>query len=51
MSKVGARVVKVETPIVGLQTVAPSIPRDPVEKDQLKEDLQKMGCEGLMTQL
>ena len=50
MSKAGARAVKVEIPTVGLQTVAPSIPRDPVEKDQLKADLQKMGCEGLVTQ-
>ena len=30
--------------------MAPSIPRDPVEKDQLKKDLQRMGCEGLIAQ-
>ena len=41
MSKAGARAVEVETTTVGLQTVAPSIPRDPVEKDQLKADLQR----------
>ena len=33
MSKAGARAVKVETPTVGLQTIPPSIPRDPAEKD------------------
>ena len=48
MAKAGARAVKVEITIVGLQTVAPSIPRDPVEKDQLKEDLKRMGYEGLI---
>ena len=48
MSKAGARAVKVETPTVGLQTVVPSIPKDPVEKEQLKVDLLKMDCKGLM---
>ena len=51
MSKAGTRAVKVETPTVGLQTVAPSIPRDLVKKEQLKKDLQRMGCEGLIAQL
>ena len=50
MSKAGARAVKMEITTVGLQTVAPSIPRDPAEKDQLKEDLKRMGCEGLIVQ-
>ena len=50
MSKAGAYAIKLETPTVGLQTVASSIPRHQAEKDQLKADLQKMGCEGLMMQ-
>ena len=50
MAKAGSRVVKIETPTMGLQIVAPSIPRDPAEKDQLKADLMKMGCEGLIAQ-
>ena len=41
---------KVEVTIVGLQTVAPSIFRDKKEKDQLKEDLKRMGCEGLIAE-
>ena len=48
MSKAGTCAVKMEIPTVGLQTMAPSIPRDPAEKDQLKKDLQRMGCEGLI---
>ena len=48
MSKVGMRAVKMELPSVGLQMVAPSIPRDPAEKEQLKADLKKMGCEGFL---
>ena len=47
MSKAGMHAVKMEITTVGLQTVAPSIPRDPAEKDQLKEDLKCMGCEGM----
>ena len=50
MSKAGTRGVKMEIPAVGLQTMAPSIPRDLAEKDQLKKDLQCMGCEGLIAQ-
>ena len=50
MAKAGARAVKVEITTVGLQTVAPAIPRDPVEKDLLKEDLKHMGYEGLIAQ-
>ena len=50
MAKAGTRAVKVEITSVGLQTVAPAIPRDPVEKDQLREDLKRMGCEGLIAQ-
>ena len=50
MAKVGARAVKVEITTVCLQTMAPAIPRDPAEKDQLKEDLKCMGCEGLIAQ-
>ena len=50
MSKARARAVKVEITTVGLQTVVPSIPRDPMEKDQLKEDLKRMGCERLITE-
>ena len=50
MSKAGVCAVKVEITIVGLQTIAPSIPRDPVEKDQLKEDLKHMGCKRLITE-
>ena len=48
MSKVGARAMKVETPTVGLQTVSPLIPRNLVKLEQLKADLKKMGCEGLI---
>ena len=33
MAKARTRTVKVEITSVGLQTVAPAIPRDPVEKD------------------
>ena len=51
MAKARTRSVKMETTIVGLQTVAPAIPRDPTEKEQLKADLKKMGCEGLLVQL
>ena len=50
MAKARARIVKVEITTVGLQTVAPAIPRDLVEKDQLKKDLKRMGCEGLIAQ-
>ena len=50
MSKAGMCVVKMEITTVGLLMVVPSIPRDPVEKDQLKEDLKRMDCEGLIAQ-
>ena len=50
MSKAGTHAVKMEITTIGLQTVAPSIPRDLAEKDQLKEDLKRMGYEGLIVQ-
>ena len=50
MSKAAMCAVKTELPSVGLQTVTPSIPRDLAEKKQLKADLRKMGCEGLIAQ-
>ena len=48
MVKAGVRVVKLEVPYVSLHTVAPSIPQDKVEKEQLLQDLTRMGCEGLL---
>ena len=36
--------------MVGLQVVAPSIPRDKKEKDQLVEDFKRMGCKGLIAE-
>ena len=50
MAKAGTCTVKAEITSVGLQTIAPAIPKDPVEKDQLKEDLKRMECEGLIAQ-
>ena len=50
MAKTRSHAMKVEVTIVGLQTVAPSIPRDKKEKDQLKEDFKRMGCEGLIAE-
>ena len=50
MARARIRVVKAKITSVGLQTVAPTIPKDPVEKDQLKKDLKRMGCEGLIAQ-
>ena len=50
MSKARMHAVKMELPSVGLQTVVPSIPRDPAKKEQLKADLKKMGCKGFLLQ-
>src|SRR5579875_3729963 len=47
MSKGSGRVVKTEV-TVGLQSVCPRIPKNPEEKEQLREDLKTMGCEGLL---
>ena len=40
--------VKVELYLVSLKSVAPTIPKNDVEKDMLIEDLTTMGCEGLL---
>ena len=48
MAKVGVCAVKLEIPSVSLQTVAPSISQDKEEKEQLLQDLTRMGCEGLL---
>ena len=45
-----ARTVKLEVPSVSLKAVAPSVPRNKQEKEQLVEDLIRMGCEGLLVQ-
>ena len=50
MAKVGSRSIKAEITSVGLQAVAPFIPRNKKEKDQLVEDLKRMGCEGLIAE-
>ena len=50
MLKARTRAVKMDVTTIGLQMVAPCIPRDPAEKDQLKEDLKRMGCKGLLVQ-
>jgi hypothetical protein len=49
MSRAGTRAAKAEI-TVGLQSVVPIIPTDPTEKEQLKEDLARMGCEGLLNE-
>ena len=48
MAKVGACTVKLEGTSISLQTIAPSIPSDKKEKEQLVQDLTYMGCEGLL---
>ena len=46
----GARAVKVKYPSVSLKAIAPSIPRNKEEKDQLAKDLTRMGCKGLLVE-
>ena len=48
MAKAGVCTVKLKVPSVSLQTVAPSIPQDKKEKEQLLQDLTRMGYEGLL---
>ena len=48
MAKAGA--VKVELPSVSLKFVNLIVPRDAKEKEQLVEDLTRMGCKGLLTE-
>ena len=48
MAKAGIRTVKLEVTFVSFQTVAPSIPQDKEEKEQLLQDLTRMGYEGLL---
>ena len=43
-----ARTVMVEVPSVNLKSVVPIIPKNKKEKEQLVEDLTRMGCEGLL---
>ena len=40
--------VKVEVPLVSLKSVTPIVPKNEEEKQQLVEDLTRMGCEGLL---
>ena len=42
--------VKVELPLVSLKSIIPLVPRNKGEKEQLVEDLTKMGCEGLLAE-
>ena len=49
MAKASARTAKAKI-TVGLQFVIPVIPQDLAEKEQLAEDLKKMGCEGLLNE-
>ena len=46
MGKVG--IVKVENLSVSLKSIVPVVPKDEKEKQQLEEDLTRMGCEGLL---
>ena len=48
MAKAGARAIKLEVTFISLQIVAPSIPHDKEEKEQLLQDLTCMGYEGLL---
>ena len=48
MVKVGT--VKVELPSVSLKSITPLVPRNVEEKEQLVEDLTRMGCEGLLAE-
>ena len=48
MAKAGVCTVKLEVTSVSLQTVAQSISQDKEEKEQLLQDLTRMGCEGLL---
>ena len=45
-----ARAVKVELPSVSLKSVNPVVPRDKKEKEELLEDLIRMGCGGLLAE-
>ena len=45
-----ARIVKVELPSVSLKLVVPIVPKNEQEKQQLEEDLTRMGCHGLLLQ-
>ena len=48
MGKTGT--VKVEVPSVSLKSVVPVVPKNEQEKQQLEEDLTRMGCHGLLLQ-
>ena len=50
MGKAGAHAVKIELPPVSLKSVNSVVPRDEEEKDQLLEDLIRMGCGGLLAE-
>ena len=43
-------VVKVELPPISLKSVNPVVPKDKKEKEQLLEDLTRMGCKGLLAE-
>ena len=51
MSKAGTSTVKMEACPLGLRSVSAVIPTKEEEKQQLAEDLTKMGCEGLQWRL
>ena len=48
MAKAGVSAVKLEVPFLSLQTVAPSVSQDMEEKEQLLQDLTRMGYEELL---
>ena len=45
---VGASLVKVETRLMSLRSVSTIVPKKDEEKQQLADDLTKIGCEGLL---
>ena len=44
----GASSVKAETCLISLRSVPAVVPKKDEEKQQLADDLTKMGCEGLL---
>src|SRR5450759_1426176 len=50
LAMAAARAVKIELPSVSLKAVNPSVPTDEKKKEQLLEDLIRMGCRGLLAE-